>query len=166
MPDILTHLLVGLSLSMLIRKDDSRPEQMLIILGAVIIDIERPITWLLAATDFYWLNLVRATHSILGAAVLAYFAAACFQMERTSFLKRFQLISIGCASHLFMDLTMHPWSEMGLHLLYPLGIPFSFGLFWSDYWWYPLYGILALLAAIVVRYVPALFRKKHSSKDA
>lgn len=166
MPDVLTHLLFGVSLAMLIRRDDNRPEQMLIVLGAVIIDIERPITWLLAATELYWLNLVRATHSILGAVVLAYFAAACFQMERTSFLKRFQLISIGCASHLFMDLTMHPWIEMGLRLFYPLGIPFSFGLFWSDYWWYPLYGAVFLLAATTIRYVPALFQREYSPTDA
>ena len=57
MPDVLTHLLVGVSVALLVRRDDNRPQQMLIILGALLIDIERPISWLLEMTDFGWIQV-------------------------------------------------------------------------------------------------------------
>jgi hypothetical protein len=44
MPDVLTHLLVGVSVALLARRDDNRAEQMMIVLGALLIDIERPVT--------------------------------------------------------------------------------------------------------------------------
>ncbi len=162
MPDVLTHLLVGVSLALLIRKDGPRSAQMLIVLGAVLIDIERPISWLLADTPLYWIGLGSAFHSILGAVVLSYFAAACFDFENSVFWKRFKLILIGCACHLLLDLVMYPWNELGLQLLYPLKIRFSFHLLWPDFWWYPLFGITILLLAISVRYLNLRMKKEDT----
>lgn len=153
MPDVLTHLLVGVSLALLIRMDGSRSEQMLIVLGAVLIDIERPISWLLADTPFYWIGLVSAFHSILGAVVLSYFAAACFDLEKSVFRERFKLVLIGCTSHLLLDMMMYPWAELGLQLLYPLKISFSFHLLWPDFWWFPVIGIVYFLLTLSVRYL-------------
>lgn len=157
-PDVLTHLLVGVSLALLIRKDGPRSAQMLIVLGAVLIDIERPISWLLADTPLYWINLVSAFHSILGAVVLSYFAAACFDLENSVFWGRFKLVFIGCASHLLLDMVMYPWAELGLQLLYPLKIRFSFHLLWPDFWLYPLFGAASLLVALGIRYAIVLVK--------
>ena len=158
MPDALTHLLVGTSIALLARRNDNRPEQMLIVLGAIVIDIERPLTWLLSGTEFEWLSLGSAFHSILGAIVLSYFAAACFLTEDIDFKNRFLLILLGCASHLLLDMVMYPWVEHGLFLLYPLKIAFSFNLVWSDFWLFPLFGLVFFLFALGVRHIP--FRVK------
>jgi len=151
-PDVLTHLLVGISIALLIRMNGPSSEQMLIVLGAVLIDIERPISWLLEVTPFYWIDLGSAFHSILGAIVLSYFAAACFKMETNVFKDRFKLLLIGCASHLLLDLVMYPWAELGLQLLYPMKIPFSFHLLWPDFSWFPLIGIILLLGSLSIKY--------------
>jgi hypothetical protein len=153
MPDVFTHLMVGASIALLVRRDDNRKEQMLVVLGAVLIDIERPISWMLAGTELEWIGLGSAFHSILGVVVLSYIAAACFVLGSTDFRNRVILIFIGCASHLLLDLIMYPWVEVGLYLLYPLKIPFSFNLLWPDFLWFPLIGITSLFGSSIIRYV-------------
>ena len=153
MPDVFTHFLVGVSVALLVRKDSSRAERMLIVLGAVLIDIERPFSWLLANTEFYWIELTLAFHSILGAVFLSYSAAACFDLEHTNFRERIKLILIGCTVHLLLDMIMYPWEERGLYLLYPLKITFSFNLLWPDFWWFPVFGVASLLVALGIRYL-------------
>lgn len=165
MPDVFTHFLVGASIALLVFRADNRPKQMLIILGALLIDIERPLSWLLSITEFWWIDLSSAFHSILGAIVLSYFAAACFVSEDISFRTRFTLILIGCSSHLLLDMTMYPWSEMGLFLLYPLKIPFSFNLLWSDYWLYPVFGGICLLAVLSIRLLMIFIKSNTENGD-
>jgi len=162
MPDVLTHLMVGISVALLVRRDDNRPQQMLIILGALLIDIERPITWLLELTDFGWIELTSASHSILGAVILSYFAAACIHLEDTELRNRAILIFIGCLSHLILDLVMYPWPEIGLYLLYPLKIPFSFNLLWPDFPYYPLFGVVTLTLALIARRI-VIYRTRADS---
>lgn len=152
MPDVLTHLLFGISLALLVRRDDSRPEQMLVVLGTVIIDIERPITWILDTTEYYWVGLTSGFHSILGALVLSYTAATFIHLDASSLWARFRLVLLGCTSHLLSDMTMNPWPEQGLYLFYPFKIPLDFGIFWSDFWAYPLFGLAALSFALLARY--------------
>ena len=152
MPDVLTHLLVGTSIALLARRNDNRAEQMLIILGAIMIDIERPFTWLLEGTEFEWLSLGSAFHSVLGAVVLSYFAAACFLIEDIDFKNRFFLILLGCTSHLLLDMVMYPWFEHGLFLLYPLKITFSFHLVWPDFWLFPIFSGICLLTTLCLVY--------------
>ena len=159
MPDVLTHLLVGVSIALLIRRDGPRSEQLLIVLGSLLIDIERPITSLLESTPFYWFGISPACHSILGALVLSYFAAACFDLDTTIFNNRFALILIGCTSHLLLDMVMYPWAELGLYLLYPLKIAFSFHLLWPDFWFYPLFGSVFLLVVLCIRYLTFSFHR-------
>jgi hypothetical protein len=153
MPDVLTHLLVGASIALLVRRNDNRAEQMMIILGAILIDIERPLTWLLEGTELEWLSLGSAFHSVLGALVLSYFAAACFLIEDIDFKNRFYLIFLGCTSHLLLDMVMYPWSEHGLFLLYPLKIAFSFHLLWPDFWLFSVYGCIFFLIVLFIRYL-------------
>jgi membrane-bound metal-dependent hydrolase YbcI (DUF457 family) len=166
MPDVLTHFLVGVSIALLVRKDGSRAERMLIILGAVLIDFERPFAWLLANTEFYWVELTPAFHSILGAVLLSYSAAACFGLEHTNFRERFKLILIGCTAHLLLDMTMYPWEERGLYLLYPLKITFSFNLLWPDFWWFPVIGAASLLVALGIRYMMTLTQSSKAESDS
>jgi hypothetical protein len=156
MPDVSTHLMFGIALALIIVTKKSKVEGMLVVLGSVLIDVERPVSWFLIAIDLDWLSLTSAFHSILGAVMLSFFAASCFNLETVNLKLRFLWILIGCAEHLMLDLTMHPWAEMGLYLLYPLKIPFSFGLVWSDFAFFPLYGILALSIALPIWLV---FRK-------
>ncbi len=165
MPDVFTHLMVGASVALLARRDDNRKEQMLLVLGAVLIDIERPISWLLAGTELEWIGLGSAFHSILGAVVLSYVAAASFALEHTSFRNRFILVLIGCASHLLLDLVMYPWVEIGLYLLYPLKIPFSFNLLWPDFWWFPVFGVASLILSLWIRYLMT-FRQFDKTKSS
>ena len=166
MPDVFTHLLVGASIALLVRKDGTRAERMLIVLGAVLIDIERPFSWLLASTEFYWIGLTPAFHSILGAVFLSYSAAACFDLEHTHFRERIKLILIGCAVHLLLDMTMYPWEESGLYLLYPLKITFSFNLLWPDFWWFPVFGVASLLLALGIRYLMTLTQLSKAESDS
>ena len=150
MPDVSTHLMCGIALALLVSVKRSKKEGMLIVLGSVLIDIERPFSWILNSLDLSWIGLTSAFHSILGAFALSYFAASCFTWKEVEFWSRFKLILVGCTEHLLLDLTMHPWEETGLYLLYPLKIPYSIGLVWSDYIWFPLYGILALSIASII----------------
>ncbi|MFW9845092.1 MAG: metal-dependent hydrolase [Candidatus Thorarchaeota archaeon] len=152
-PDVLTHLLVGVSIALLVQKDGPQSRQMLIVLGAALIDIERPISWLLANSSLYWIELGYAFHSILGAVILSFFGASCFELESSIFLDRFKLILLGCVSHLLLDMVMYPWAELGLQLLYPLKIQFSFNLLWSDVWVYPAFGGIAFGIALLIRYM-------------
>jgi len=126
---------------------------MLVVSGAVLIDAERPIPWLLQTTPLYWTDLTSAFHSILGVIVLSFFGAACFDLETTPFKDRFRLILIGCTSHLLLDMVMYPWAELGLYLLYPLKFALSFHLLWPDFWWYPLFGGLVLLVVLCINYL-------------
>ncbi len=157
MPDVLTHLLVGASIAIVYRRNGPRIEQMLIILGAVLIDIERPFSWLLAGTSLEWISLGQAFHSILGAVVLAYFAAACFQINGLDFNSVFKLILIGCISHLLLDMVMYPWAEYGLYLLYPLQLALSFNLLWPDLWWYPILGVTLLLLSLLMSHLLKMY---------
>lgn len=153
MPDVLTHLLVGASVALLVRRDDNRAEQVMVILGAVIIDIERPVTWILSRIGLDWIGLTSTFHSILGAIVLSYFAAACFLIKNTPFKNRFMLILLGCVSHLLLDATMYPWAELGVPFFYPLKLNLSFHLFWPDFLWYPLVGLAFLLCTLCLRFL-------------
>ena len=166
MPDVFTHLLVGASIALLVRKDGSKAERMLIVLGAILIDIERPFSWLLASSEFYWIELTPAFHSILGAIFLSYSAAACFNLENTIFKERVKLIFIGCICHLLLDMTMYPWEERGVYLLYPLKITFSFNLLWPDFWWFPVFGVASLLAALGIRYLMTRAQSSTAESDS
>ncbi|MFX0091637.1 MAG: hypothetical protein ACFFBD_07725 [Candidatus Hodarchaeota archaeon] len=146
MPDFLTHLMFGTALA-LVWRPQNREEGMLIILGAVLIDIERPFTLLLMnIPDLYWLSLVLPFHSPLSSLCLAFAASSCFKMDQADFWSRFKLIEGGCVLHLCLDYTMYVWEEMGFFPLYPIKIPFSFHLVWPGFFWAPL-GIIALISA-------------------
>ena len=153
MPDVFTHFMVGASLALILRPRGSRADQMLIILGAVLIDIERPVSLLLEYIGFSWIDLVTAFHSILGAVVLSYFAATSFRSDDSTVKSRFILILIGCSSHLLLDMVMYPWAEHGLALFYPLMVRFSFHLVWPDFWFFPFFGVAALAIALGINYV-------------
>lgn len=94
MPDVFTHLLIGVSITLLVRKDGSRAERMQVVLGAVLMDFERPFSWLLANTEFYWIELCSAFHSIMGAVFFSYSAVACFNLEYTNFMERVKKFQI------------------------------------------------------------------------
>jgi hypothetical protein len=150
MPDVSTHFMFGIALAMLVCIRRSKEEGMLIVLGSVLIDIERPVSWILRGTVLEWITLSSGFHSILGAFSLAFFASSCFDSEMFGFWYRFKLIFIGCIEHLVLDMIMFPWAEHGLYLLYPIKIPFAFHIFWSDYSGYPLLGFIALAVSFTI----------------
>ena len=161
MPDVLTHLLIGVSLVILIRPKGSRAEQMLIIVGALLPDVERPVTWVLNTIGLSWIGLTSATHSIVGVIVLSYVASACFVLDDISSRGKFALVFTGCISHLFLDMVMYPWAEYGLYLFYPIKLAFSFHLVWPDYWLSPLWGILILGITLCIRFFYILVKKER-----
>ena len=158
MPDVLTHLLIGVSLAILIRPRGTRSEQMLIVLGALLPDIERPTTWLLEAIGLDWVGLGFAFHSILGTFVLSCVMANCFVLNDINFRCKFVFVFAGCMSHLFLDMMMYPWVEYGLYLLYPIRMAFSFHLLWPDFWWYPVIGLGCFLIALLIGFL--IFSRK------
>lgn len=164
MPDVLTHLLVGVSIALLVRMNGPRSEKMMIVFGSVLIDIERPITWLLQNTSFYWIDLSHAFHSLLGAIILSYVAATCFHLETVPLNTSFELILIGCTSHLILDMTMYPWKELGIYLFYPIKVPLSFHLVWPDYWFFTFYGLLLVLLTLGFGLLVLNPRFQHKSK--
>ena len=150
MPDVSTHLMFGIALGLFVSLYRTKEEAMLVILGALLPDVERPLSWIMLYTGTDFIHLISATHSIMGILVLSFLASSCFKWKIVDFQSRFKLILLGGIEHLVLDLTMHPWAENGLYLFYPLKLPFSFGFVWSDFPWYPLYGIIALAVTSVV----------------
>ena len=150
MPDVTTHLLFGVSAALIVCRNRTREEATLLILGSVAVDSERPISLFLNYLGYNH-DFTAAFHSLLGITVISYAAATAFHIEHIDFATRFKLILLGTIIHLLLDLTMHPWRERGLYLLYPLKIPYSFGLVWSDYPYFPLFGILVLSVTFLLR---------------
>ena len=146
MPDLLTHLLLGIALALVLRPK-SREEGVLIVLGGMIIDFERPFTLLVETIGLYSLSLGSPFHSLLGAVCLSLVASSCFEDSEIDYWKRFNLIFVGSLWHLLTDMTLYPWEELGLFLLYPLKLTFSFNLFWPGFIGYPLIGVIACLIA-------------------
>jgi hypothetical protein len=149
-PDVTTHLLFGISLAIILCRHRCREEGLFVILGSVVVDSERPLSLLLNYLG-YSHDFTAALHSLLGIVVISWAAATAFQTEKVEFGTRFKLILLGTVLHLLLDLTMHPWPERGLYLLYPLKIPYSFGLVWSDYPYFPFFGLLVLFIAVLLR---------------
>jgi hypothetical protein len=139
--------MIGLSTALILFPKARKEEWMLVVLGSILLDIERPLSILLRDSSLGWLELTEGTHSIIGALALSFFAASCFIHMNLDFTQRFRLVLLGCATHLIMDMTMWPWAEYGVKLLYPLRLPISFNLIWGDSVIYPLIGMIALLFA-------------------
>lgn len=153
MPDILTHILVGISIGYLLRGKVKDEISLMIVLGSIIIDIERPIGWVCGFINLDIFGLTEGFHTIIGAVLLSFAAASLFEETAITRKTRFWYILIGAASHLLMDMTLTPWPERGLYLLYPLTIPFSFNLFWSDFMLYPLIGLAILMLSILLEFI-------------
>ncbi|MHA1911562.1 MAG: metal-dependent hydrolase [Candidatus Kariarchaeaceae archaeon] len=151
MPDVFTHLMLGLSI-VILWKPKFREEGVLLILGSLLIDIERPISLIMLAFEVDW-ALTSGFHSLIGALCLAYCAALVIEVEEIKLKRRFVIVLIGCIVHLLADLTMYTWEERGFYLLYPLKIPFSFHIVWSGFLWFPVIGILAVVVALLIRII-------------
>ncbi|MDF1540782.1 MAG: metal-dependent hydrolase [Candidatus Thorarchaeota archaeon] len=164
MPDLTTHLLFGAAVGIALGKEKNKSQFMMILLGSILIDIERPLTWILNNTDLSWINLSGGFHSILGMVILVFFASACFNHESKAFKTNFGLLLLGSITHLILDMTMWPWEELGIYLLYPLRIPFSFHIFWPEFVWYPLLGSIALVSVIVLKQFVRRISNRENTK--
>ena len=160
MPDVFTHLMFGLAAAIL-WKPKFREEGVLLVLGSLLIDIERPVSLLMRAVGVNW-SLTGGFHSILAALCLAYSAALLIEVKEIKLQRRFTIVFIGCLLHLLADLSMYKWEERGFYLLYPLKIPFSFHLVWSGFYWFPAIGILAVASALLIR---VLIRKMSEKPE-
>ncbi|MFW9851117.1 MAG: metal-dependent hydrolase [Candidatus Thorarchaeota archaeon] len=143
-PDIFTHIMIGLSIGLIIEREYNHESFLMLALGSIIIDIERPFVWVIDWLNLPLYGLTSGFHSILGALVLCYVVTNLFHGDGIELRNRYVLLLIGAVSHLILDMTMYPWEERGIFLLYPIRIAFSFNLFWTDYFLYPLYGIITL----------------------
>lgn len=154
MPDVLTHVLIGLSVAVLVWGVRITEKSVLMVLGSILPDIERPLTWILQQTSLNWLDLKLLTHSLLGGAVLSFFAATCFitSNQKNRLRNTFVIFFFGTVLHLLADMTMYQWEELGIHLFYPLKIPFSFNIVWPDFVYFPVIGLCIFGASILVSY--------------
>ncbi len=150
MPDLFTHVLVGATIAILTNSHRDKEKLTMLLIGSILIDAERPFTWLLEFMGYGTYSLTAGFHSILGACLLSMAAALLFDETKLKRKEIFGYLIVGAASHLLMDMTMGPWDEQGLYLLFPLKIPFSFHLFWSDFMFYPVIGMGLLLFAIII----------------
>ena len=156
--------MVGAAIAILLRKDVDRRQLVLVLLGSIIIDLERPLSWILDNTNLYWIDLTTSFHSFLGALLLSIFVASFIDIESIEWRTRFYLVFSGAISHLIMDMTMWPWEEFGVNLLYPLKIAFSFQVFWPDFVWYPLLGMCILVVSVVMKTLQRYLIKVRTAK--
>ena len=89
MPDVSTHLMCGIALTILVCHDKSRKEGFLVVIGSVLVDIERPLSWISKYLGFEGISLYTGFHSFLGVLALSFFAASCFQWNDVNFNSRF-----------------------------------------------------------------------------
>ncbi|MFW9919814.1 MAG: metal-dependent hydrolase [Candidatus Thorarchaeota archaeon] len=162
MPDILTHIFIGAALALFVRGSIKDESSIMIILGSILIDIERPLTWLLDFVGYGNIGLTMAFHSVLGAILLSYAAASLFDEAFLTRKYRFMYLLVGTQAHLLLDMIMYPWEELGLYLLFPLRIPFSFHLLWPDYPIYPLLGLALLSIALCYLFIRNYYRASIS----
>ena len=151
MPDISTHFLFGIALALLINVK-SREERYLVVIGSVMIDIERPLTVIARILDLKALKLSVPFHSLFGCFFLSITIASFFKLDEVENRKQVALLFLGGILHLLLDMSLFPWEEKGIFLLYPLKISFSFNLFWPGFLGYPLIGVIICLISIIVSY--------------
>lgn len=160
-PDLLTHVLIGLSVALVLKGSIKNESSTMILLGSILPDVERPFTWLLEFLGLENVGLTPSFHSILGVLLLSFAAASLFDTNTLSREQRFLYLLLGCSTHLLLDMTMYPWTELGLFLLFPLRQSFSFHLLWPDYPFYPLFGLAVfLLSLLYVKLKPILARRR------
>ncbi|MFW9975131.1 MAG: metal-dependent hydrolase [Candidatus Thorarchaeota archaeon] len=156
---MLTHLMIGSSIALTFMNPIDKERTFLIMLGSTIIDIERPLYWLFEFLGVRLIGLTSGFHSIFGALLLSVAGASIFEDTSLTFGWRVRYLLIGATSHLIMDMTMYPWPEQGIPLLFPIRIPFSFNLLWSDSNLYPLVGATVFIFALMIHYVKSRRRQ-------
>jgi len=144
MPDLLSHLIIGLILAELfnIRKKS------LVVLGAIAPDIiakipllyfylgvNPPVSFTPFHTPFMWLLL-----SIL--------IAPLFKHDK---LKTIIFINIGTMSHFLSDLTIKHFTDVGTRFFYPItNANYSFNLIWPEQSFYILFISLIVYLLIII----------------
>jgi hypothetical protein len=149
MPDLFTHLVFGTAFLML-AYPKNRESWILYLLGNIMVDFERPVSLFVKWLGWDW-NYIGLFHSFLSVFMLALSISYIIDSSILTQKQRFSLLFLGGLTHLLADLTMHPWSEIGIYLFYPLKIPFSFNLFWPGYIGYPFIALAILLICIAIR---------------
>ena len=86
MPDLLTHLFLGLSLALILRLE-AWEDRYLIVVGSVAIDIERPFTLLVDKFDLQILGLAIPFHSLFGSLFLSLLISSFFDLKDRKFRK-------------------------------------------------------------------------------
>ena len=145
MPDLLTHLLIGLILAELFNVK----KKSLIILGAIAPDILSKISLLyfyLVIEAPISFNLFHTPFMILLISILI---APLFRYDK---FKTIILINIGAISHFLFDLTMKHFTVVGTRLFYPItNANYTFNLIWPEKSFYILIG--SLLIYIFIRII-------------
>jgi membrane-bound metal-dependent hydrolase YbcI (DUF457 family) len=124
-------------------------ERGLLLIGAIMVDIERPFSLLVEFLGLNFLKLTRPFHSLLGVFLLSLTFREFFDSSDISQKKQFALIFIGGCLHLLLDMTLLPWQGKGVYLLYPLQISFNFDLFWPGSIVYPFLALLICLISLI-----------------
>ena len=163
MPDLLTHLFFGTAILMLVYPK-RRESWVLFLLGNIMVDFERPVSLFVKWLGWDW-NYIGLFHSLLAVFFLALSISFIIQSRALTQKSRFLTLFYGGLAHLLADLTLHPWPEIGIYLLYPIKIAFSFNLFWPGYIGYPIFAFGLLLISAGIRFWLLKKRKKDGIRN-
>ncbi|MBS3122416.1 metal-dependent hydrolase [Candidatus Woesearchaeota archaeon] len=157
MPDLITHVLIGLIICELfnIRRKS------LVILGSVLPDLVLKISLLSFFIDFpmkeiKWLLI--PFHTPVGLILLTIIIILFFRGE---YILNFLLISLGWALHLAADLTNKEVFINQMLLLYPISWKsYELNIFWSNQYWYLM--IISLAIYLLIIFIKRILRRKKA----
>lgn len=158
MPDLITHVLIGLIVCELfnIRRKS------LVVLGSVLPDLILKTSLLgffidLPMKEMKWLLI--PFHTTIGLILVTIIIILFFRGE---YILNFLLISLGWALHLAADLTNKELFINQLLLLYPFSWKsYELNIFWSNQYWYPM--IISLVVYLLIILIKRRFGRKKQN---
>lgn len=126
MPDLMSHLIIGLILAELfnIRKKS------LVVLGAVMPDIFSKIDLIYFFLGKFPVISFASFHTPLMCFLLSILIASLFRYSK---IKAVLLLSLGSMSHFLADLTMRHFNEFGTRFLFPFSMKnYTLNLIWPE----------------------------------
>ncbi|MCK5282770.1 MAG: hypothetical protein KAK00_05155 [Nanoarchaeota archaeon] len=156
MPDLITHIIVGLILAKLLRVK----KKSLVLLGAILPDMIYKLSLLGLFFDIpenVFIFGLLPLHSPIGLIITTILISFIFKYPKH---KTISSISLGWISHLLLDLTNKHYLIKQTYMFMPLSYKaLELGWFWQDQYYFML---LASLAILIIIYIFENIRAKNS----
>lgn len=148
MPDLMSHLLIGLILTELFNVK----KKSIVLLGALIPDLLSKMSLLFAYLQIHHTMRWDSFHTPFMAFLLGILVSAFFRYDNLNVIIYF---NIGSMSHFISDLTIRHFGEGGTRLLFPFSIKsYSLNLLWPEQ------SIYVLIAAALIYLIIKISRRK------